>query len=506
MTEFLTEEELVALEPAESAAFRSPIPTQVISNGEFTPSPQSAKQKETEARIIALADELGAKQGLPRRAFLRTASGMAAAFLAMNEVYGNVFGVSRAEAAVPEVAEERAKRLSKQFVFDDHTHFLRADAGPNSPLRRFVGLRKAVAKSGKNPEMTDPEAQTYEHLQFQNYIKEMYFDSDTKIAILSGAPSDIPEDWFLTNRMKAEARARVNKLSESKRLYTHAVFTPGMPGWLDQMDEAIEQLAPDSWKGYTIGDNTHKDTSKYPWRMDDEKVTYKGYEKMAAAGIRNVCVHKGLFPVGAAKRWPHLEQYAAVDDVAKAAKDWPQLNFLVYHSGYRHIGSAVKDAAAEFDRTGRISWVTELAEIPEKHGVTNVYGDLGATFATAAVSHPRVAAGLLGTLVRGLGVSNVVWGTDSLWYGSPQWQIEAFRRLEIPEDMQKKHGFAPLGPDDGAVKSAILGFNSARLYGIKLDAAMNTLENDRFAQMKADYLENGPRRSNRAYGYVPKRA
>jgi uncharacterized protein len=75
----------------------------------------------------------------------------------------------------------------------------------------------------------------------------------------------------------------------------HAIFTPGQPGWLDNLDCALA-LKPDSVKGYTVGDNTQKETSRYPWRMDDEKVGYLGYEKMQKAGIKNVCVHKGLFP------------------------------------------------------------------------------------------------------------------------------------------------------------------------------------------------------------------
>ena len=65
-----------------------------------------------------------------------------------------------------------------------------------------------------------------------------------------------------------------------------------------------------------------------------------------------------------------------------------------------------------------------------------------------------------------MGADHVCWGTDSVWFGSPQWQIEAFRRFEIPERQREHHGFQPLGPADGRIKNMILGENSARLYGI----------------------------------------
>jgi hypothetical protein len=106
-------------------------------------------------------------------------------------------------------------------------------------------------------------------------------------------------------------------------------------------------------------------------------------------------------------------------------------------------------------------------------------------------------------LIKGLGRDHVVWGTDSVLYGSPQWQIEALRRLEIPDDLQKKYGFAPLGAADGMVKNAIFGYNSAQLY--KLDIRAD-LHNDGIAKIKTAYLDQGGQRSNAAYGYVARRA
>jgi hypothetical protein len=90
----------------------------------------------------------------------------------------------------------------------------------------------------------------------------------------------------------------------------------------------------------------------------------------------------------------------------------------------------------QLSRTGRVEWVNDLAEIPAQYGVKNVYGDLGQIFAQSTMADPRVCAFMMGTLVKGLGADHVVWGSDAVWTGSPQWQIEALRRIEIPDDSQ----------------------------------------------------------------------
>ena len=109
MSNQLTEEELASLMPSEMLQHKTPIPTQIVSSDEFYPDPQNERQREAEARMLAMADDLGGKQGLDRRRFFQTAAGMAAAFVAMNEVYGPLFEVTKAEAATPAMAEERAE-------------------------------------------------------------------------------------------------------------------------------------------------------------------------------------------------------------------------------------------------------------------------------------------------------------------------------------------------------------------------------------------------------------
>jgi uncharacterized protein len=497
----LTPEELDKLSGAE-ALYPSPIPVQSVSSDEFFPAPQTERQREFEARVKALGAELAKKHGMSRRRFFKTAGGMAAAFLAMNDTYGPLYMVSRAEAADLKLAQARADSLKGQFVMDMHTHFLRDD----TRITTFVRARQAVGQAGWNPALKGRE-QTIDDLKFANYFKEIFLDSDTKVACISGSYSVNERDSFLTNTMKFDAREKVNREAGTKRMYSHAIFTPGWPGWLDKVEEEQARLQPDSWKGYTIGDNTNKHLSKFPFRLDDEKLMYPFYEKLARwskdrPGLKNVCIHKGLFPPSVERQYPHLVGYCHVGDVGRAAKDWPQLNFVIYHSGYRWAGGGtVKDAYAQLERTGRIEWVNDLAEIPAQYGVSNVYGDLGQIFAQTTMADPRVCAFIMGTLVKGLGADHVVWGTDAIWTGSPQWQIEALRRMEIPEDMQKNHGFAPLGPADGPVKRAIFGDNNARLYGVT-PPNRAAFETDRVAHYRDLYDKHGEGRTNLAYGYI----
>src|ERR1700739_3644146 len=156
------------------------------------PVPQTAKQREVEARLKELSDRLAPRQGMSRRRFFQTASGMAASVLGMNQVLWRLLEGRGGEGGTADMAAERADALSKQFVIDGHTHFLRDD----TRLTGFIKAREAVGKAGWNKEIGDKE-QTIDDLKYTNYIKEIYMDSDTKVALLSNSPSEVPEDWFI---------------------------------------------------------------------------------------------------------------------------------------------------------------------------------------------------------------------------------------------------------------------------------------------------------------------
>jgi hypothetical protein len=167
---FLDDALISGLLPAETGSFPSPVPTQIVSSDEYLPVPQTAQQKQVEARLIEMSDRLAKGQGLSRRRFFQTAAGMATSFVAMNEVFGRYFAASEAEAATPELAEQLAAANAGQLIFDGHTHFLRDD----TRLSGFVKGREAIGQWGWNKELAGKE-QTLNDLKFNNYVKEILF-------------------------------------------------------------------------------------------------------------------------------------------------------------------------------------------------------------------------------------------------------------------------------------------------------------------------------------------
>lgn len=404
-----------------------------------------------------LADSFGKQVGLNRREFLKSQMGLAASFLALNSVFGPFFSVDEAEASQPEAAAERIEGHADQFIFDVQVHYVHEEYPSPEGL---LSLRRAAdhwrGASGR-------EQHTARDIQFENFYREIFEQSQTSAAVLSNAPNDDKSAWFMSNEQALATRDRVNARTGKRSLLAHALLTPGQPGWMEELDRALE-LGPDAIKGYTLGDPGG--TSSYPWRLDDEDLVYPAFEKIRKAGITNICIHKGLLPTGYGEWIPEERVgYARVDDVGKAARDWPELNFIIYHSAIEKVIPRPEDAQ-RFRDTGRIPWVTELAEIPAEYEVDNVYAELGAVFAATCSALPELCAGILGTLIRNMGSDHVCWGTDSVWFGSPQWQIEALRRFEIPESIRKRHGFDPLGGARSRVKQKIFGENSARLYGL----------------------------------------
>ena len=404
MPHYLSDEELKRTAPAELGSFRSPVPTQIVSNGEYNPLPQTAEQRQRRGADQGARRRLGPQHGMSRRAFLASSAGMAAAFLAMNEVFGPVFDVRRAEAQTPGVADERAKALAGQFIIDVQTHFVRDDFNQDGLLG-----------SPSTPRSTGTRRWPANHLpryKFENYVKEIFVDSDTKVALLSGAPFDDPTLGSAEQRSDRRGARRPSTRSPARAACSPTPCSrPRSRAGSRRSTGRIAELKPDSWKGYTVGDPLFPSKLDSYWRMDDEKLVYPFYEKIAKSGITTVCIHKGLLPADYEKSGPILAVHHGLATWARRRRTGRRSTSSSTTRALRPFLEPPDAALAEFEQTGRIEWVTDLAEIPAKFGVKNVYGELGTAFATSAVANPRFAAAFSARWSKGMGADHVVWGT-----------------------------------------------------------------------------------------------
>ena len=508
----LDAEQVTKCERADVAEpFHSPVPTRMISNGEYMPVPQTDKQKQVEARIGELADEASKKLGISRRRFLRSSGGMVAALIAMNEVFGRFFNVSLTELFEP-TAYAQAAPPKDLFVFDDQLHLVRGSRPSPAALRAIAqgpssaphvksnpynprGQRDELGEfwSVWNPALVGlPIDPAYAHIT--QFIKDVYLDSQVTIGLLSnvtaslvqieGAQSRAPRNSqeaqrgeILTAAQTSAARNFVNEISGSTRMLCHGLLYVGK-GNLPYIQEQIDQNKPDSWKGYNISNSAKVDDDPNSlmrqWRHDDAEVAYptfeliqKNYERLKSRkpGFNNICVHKGLAPGPPDPRRGHP------DDLPKAARDWPKLNFITYHACIQpnfFMADTLEEVKAGKLRGGvpNISWTTEYAQLVQ--GLPNCYAEIGTTWASSVVTFPTIAAHILGQLMKFMGEDRIVFGSDSVWYGSPQWQIEALWRFQIPAALREKYGYPELTEK---AKRKILGLTSAKLYGIQ---AVNT--------------------------------
>jgi predicted TIM-barrel fold metal-dependent hydrolase len=472
---------------------RSAVPTQSVSNEEFAPFGQTADQARVEQIATAMIDQSAARRGLTRRDFLKTTGGVAGALLAMNSVFGRFFDIEEIELF--ESAAFAEQQGAPYFIFDVQTHYVGSHFDPTDAeshrrggvsKQALLSLRRRVREAGLNPKLAG-DTGTLDDLSWRNFVKEVFLDSETTIGLISTPPGPYPQEAVVPPQEMAHIRDEVNRVAGSQRMLAHGLVTPQLgTADLDFMAMQAKTLKVEAWKCYTGSCPKGFDRG---WWMDDERIAYPMLEQARKLNVKRVCVHKGL-PLGPVPDYNHPR------DLIKAAKDFPDIDFLVYHSGLK--GTANMNEGAT--KTGEIPWTTEFCRMKQQEpGISNIYMELGSTFGQLVTTQPAACAHLLGQIIQTFGADHVLWGTDSIWYGTPQWQIEAFRRFQIPDQLVDRHRYQSLTRQ---VKEQIFGLNAARIFGIDVNAKRTEVPKDALGQIRMSYLEEGPDPSHRVYGWV----
>ncbi len=451
-----------------------PIKLDSTSNGEFEPVPLT--QLHHQARDLALlqATQHARRLGTDRRSFMVSMCGAASTLLAFNSAYASVgktggFYRLPAEAALDEAAAASAL-AKKELIVDVQGHFVNPTGAWTKTLpegaRPLSFTQTAGCAAASLPGNLD-------HLQCLGpdaFIRHIFMDSDTDLAVLSFVPSRRAAEP-LTIEEAAATAAIVEKMEGSHRLLLHGRVNPNQEGDLDGMDELAEVHRISAWKTYTQWGPDGKG-----FYLDDD-VGIAMLEKARRLGVRNVAIHKGL-PFG-----PQSYEHSTCADIGRVAKRFPDLNFLIYHSGYV-IGK--EEGAYDRERSDGIDQlITSVKAAGLGHG-SNVYAELGSTW-RFLMRNPDAAAHVLGKLMLHLGEENILWGTDSIWYGSPQDQIQAMRSFAISDQFRETYGYPELSD---AVKAKIFASNALRVYGLDGEQVSRTVGADGLIRQKQNYLDN----------------
>jgi predicted TIM-barrel fold metal-dependent hydrolase len=287
--------------------------------------------------------------------------------------------------------------------------------------------------------------------------------------VLSFVPST-REDEPLTIEEATATRDIVEKMEGSKRLFLHGRVNPNQKGDVEDM-ERLAKMGVVAFKTYTQWGPSGTGF----WMTDDAGVAF--VEKARKLGVRNICIHKGL------DFGPKSYEHSTCRDIGPIARQFPDMNFLIYHSGFV---SSKPEGPYDAQRTDGIdALVTSLNESGIKRN-SNVYAELGSTWRFLSMRDPDSAAHAMGKLFKYVGEDNVLWGTDSIWYGSPQDQIQAFRTFQVSEPLRERYGYPKITPQ---LRAKVFGLNATKPYRLAAEELRQYTGRDTVAQTKLEYGE-----------------
>ncbi len=452
----------------------SPIPFHTGSNGEFVPRPKTDRDRLAERTFWQQVDERRRKLGMTRRAFASSVLGTSTALAVINQVYGcgsdasgpgagpggGGYGVGGDMMMDPDAC---GSLRGDEFIFDVQTHHVNPAGAWRETNPGMSAFLDTLVQAGCG------ESDHVECFNTEHYIREMFINSDTTMAVLSSLPAEPGSNPLESDEMRDVANV-INSLADSERVVIHGQVLPeqGAPQ-LDGMENLKSQHDIAAWKVYTPYNG---------WRLDDPDIGIPFIEKARELSVDIICCHKGLALPG------FDSSFADPVDVGIVAAAYPDVRFVVYHSAYE-LG--VSEGAYDEQATAGIdTLIRAFRDSGVARNTGNIYAELGSTWKLLMTS-PEQAAHAIGKLLLHLGEDRIVWGTDSIWYGSPQDQIAAFRAFEISAEFQDTYGYPALTPD---IKAKIFGLNAAALYGIDPEARRCAITEDEISQERAALLHD----------------
>ncbi len=354
---------------------------------------------------------------------------------------------------------EAALNGTGQFIFDVHTHHVIPNGPWVSDAPETVGLVLGMLPAGCS------DADQLDCVDRANYLHDMFLASDTTMAMLSDVPNSGPGNAPIPFTSALTTRELTAQLAHggADRMLVENIIAPNVGpvgSTLDGMTAAAGSGHLAAFKVYTAWSPTGQGYS-----LTDPVVGLPTLQHAHDLGVRILVAHKGLPLVN------FDPAFNGPDDVVAVSRLFPDMSFVVYHASWDP-----SQVEGPYDPMATLGIDTLLAAL-DRHGVPpndNVWVDVG-TLWRQLLTEPDQAAHALGKLLSRVGEQRVLWGTDAIWYGSPQPQIQAFRAFEISPEFQESFGYPEL---TDSLKAQVFGLNAAALFGVDAEATRCGLASD----------------------------
>jgi uncharacterized protein len=439
-----------------------PLPAGPVTNGEFIPAAESSHDRAVNQLIRLSIDDAARRLGMDRRRFLQSA-GAVAASLAAFELAGCTTTAARHPsskgpphgrggtfgAPPPEdtAACQQALASNDEFIFDVHTHHVI----PSGPWVRNAPETLGLVESMLPPGCTDSPA--LDCVDRATYLHDVFLASDTTVAILTDVPNSGPSNAPMPFSEALSTQQITAGLAHggASRLLVENIIAPNVGpigATLDEMSSAVQSGPPAAFKVYTAWSPTGQGFS-----LEDPAIGLPTVQHAHDLGINVFVAHKGLPLVNFDPAFNHP------DDMVALSSQFPDMNFLIYHAAWdpSHV-------EGPYDPTATIG-IDSLLTALDTHNVApneNVWVDVASLW-RQLLTQPDQAAHAMGKLLSRVGQQRVLWGTDSIFYGSPEAQIMAMRAFQITEEFQEQYQYPALTDQ---VKAGIFGLNAAKLFDL----------------------------------------
>jgi uncharacterized protein len=414
-------------------------------------------------------DAAARRAGMDRRRFLLSAGGVAASLTVFNltscsggspstvargtsttgppPTPGTIGGTYTVPPSTDVAACEHALSGTGEFIFDVHTHHVM----PQGPWRHnapaTVGLVEHMLPAGCTA--ADPLV----CVDRAAYLHDLFLSSDTTVAMLTDVPSSGRSDAPIpfADALNTQHAAGGLTAPGASRLLVQNVIAPNVGDLHARLDEMTAAAASGRLAAFKV--YTAWSPAGHGWSLDDPAIGLPVIQHAHDLGVRVFVAHKGLPLVN------FDPSHNLPDDIVAVSRMFPDMQFVVFHAGW--LPARREGPVNRLNPTG----IDLLIAALDRHAVPpndNVWVDLG-TLWRQVLTDTYQAAHVLGKLLSRVGTHRVLWGTDAIWYGSPQPQIMALRAFQLGPAYQQRYGYPAL---TDAVKRQIFGLNAATLFGL----------------------------------------